>query len=172
MQSDNVKKILFVCTGNTCRSPMAEAFMNSAFAAEPVLKESFLAVSAGISAYPGDRASAHSVNVMLMEWNIDVSGHSAALLDEATIEDAFLVLAMTHSQKNYILAEYPGASGKTFTLKEFVRMRQQGNMYGSHSAPDITDPFGKPVHIYSLCAIEIKEAVDNLLEILKWGKGT
>jgi len=143
--------------------------MRAALKNDRELSSRFITSSAGISAYPGDHASRHSMDVMLSEWKIDISSHAACPLNEKEVSDAFLILTMTRHQKEYITSEYPEAKVKTYTLKEFARDRQVGNYYSQDysSIPDITDPYGKPLHIYSRCAGEIKEAVDKLVDIIK-----
>ena len=163
-----MKNILFVCTGNTCRSPMAEGFLKAALAKDPQLSSRFSVSSAGVSAYPGDSASSHSMNVMLSEWQIDISGHTASTLNEKKIYEAYVILTMTWQQKEFILSRFPEAIGKTCTLKEFV---MNGQLHADYMQDytrglDITDPYGSPIQLYSQCALEIKEAVDKLADVI------
>lgn len=148
---------------------MAEGFMKAALAKDPQLSSRFHASSAGIFAYPGDRASSHSREAMLSDWKIDISGHAASALNEKAVFEAFLILTMTLSQKESILSEYPEAIGKTYTLKEFIENGQSRTYYSRDNlrSLDISDPYGKALAIYSRCAMEIKEAVDKLTEQLK-----
>lgn len=143
--------------------------MRSALESDPELSSGFSASSAGISILSGDRAGSHSIDVMMSEWKIDISGHAASALDGKEIFDAFLILTMTGQQKEYLISRYPEAIGKTFTLKEFVKNGQAGTYHSqNHSGSlDITDPYGSPIHTYSLCAREIKEAVEKLTGIIK-----
>lgn len=163
-----MKKILFVCTGNTCRSPMAEGFLKSRLESEPSFSEEFSAASAGIFAYEGDEASSEAINVMRSDWDLDISGHRAAALTDKHIGDSNLILTMTRDQKNHIVSSYPGAAGKTFTLKEFADDKNPLPFSERHGySLDISDPYGKPPQYYKQCANEIKQAVAGLVEKLK-----
>lgn len=111
-----MKNILFVCTGNTCRSSMAEAMLKD------MAKKRNLDInisSRGVSAVDGHRASKQAVRVM-KDRGIDITKHRSKLLTKKDIEKADLILTMTTNHKGIVLNLYPEANEKVYTLKEFV----------------------------------------------------
>lgn len=151
-----MKQILFVCTGNTCRSPMAAALFNRLAALE-LQGHGYEAVSAGLSAMDGIPASRNAVAAMDNYPGADLSRHRSKLLKHDDIENASLILTMCRSHKQHILSMYPEAYQKVFTLKEYA--------YGAVS--DINDPFGGDESVYRKSADEIAQAVEKLVEKLK-----
>lgn len=137
-------KLLFVCTGNTCRSPMAQGLAKHCF------QDKIDVISAGISAQAGDEASRHTVKV-LQEKGIDISGHRAVRLTREMVAAADLVLTMTKAQQSYLSALYPEFSGKIRCLGDW------------HSPEkEIPDPWGGPVEQYRRCAREIEKMLQDL----------
>ena len=127
-------KILFVCTGNTCRSPMAQAMASSLFG------DGISVISAGLMAMPGAPASPHAIKAM-SERRLDLKGHKAQLATEALIESADLILTMTASHK---AALSQAAPGKVWTLGEYAS-----------TDISVSDPFGGDLAVYQACAEEI-----------------
>lgn len=163
-----MKRILFVCTGNTCRSPMAEGFLRFLLEKEPALSSRYYAASAGISALGGDTASREAAGAMKTDWGIDISGHCSTVLSKEHIEDSFLILTMTRSHRDNILSYYPGAADKTFTLTEYTGEKKSDPSMAQYDySLDIPDPYGRPLRYYRQCADAIRQAVERLVEKLK-----
>lgn len=138
--------ILFVCTGNTCRSAMAAAIMNK-IAVENDLD--VLIESAGVFAEIGRSASENAVKA-LEKYNIDLSSHSSKPVTDELMEKSDLILTMTEGQKMLLGAM---AGDKVHTLLEFS---------GSHG--EIHDPYGGDLEEYEECAREIYDALTDLAE--------
>jgi protein-tyrosine-phosphatase len=152
MQKEEIMNILFVCTGNTCRSCMAEVLANN------LINGSALEVefsSAGIYANMGQNASEGATRVM-GEMGLDLSKHFAKTVTPELVHKADIILALTIGHKNLIVSRYPEARQKTFTLLEYIG-----------EVGDIEDPFGGDVIVYRNCANTIKSSIEKLLLILK-----
>ncbi|HOJ10055.1 MAG TPA: low molecular weight protein arginine phosphatase [Clostridiales bacterium] len=174
-----MKKILFICTGNTCRSSMAEGFFNDAVGKDSALAESFISFSAGIMAMDGDNASNNAIQAMREGWGIDISFHKAKSIRYEYIKNAYLILTMTQAHKDAILQLFPEINSKVYTLKEYAAEtidseRQKDQLFKNYNFDfnydfniDIPDPYGKPLELYKYCAHDIKKAVDLTIERLK-----
>jgi protein-tyrosine-phosphatase len=147
-----MKKILFVCTGNTCRSSMAEAIARKELQNRNKGSE-IEVMSAGISAFEGDRASEQAI-AALDNWGIDLRGHMAKRLSIDLINKADLILTMTESHKWSVIMLGPGSKNKVFTLKEYV----------DGKSGDIPDPYGAPVEVYRECAGVLREYIIKALD--------
>ena len=166
-----MRRILFVCTGNTCRSPMAMAIFNSLASLEP-FEFGYEAMSAGLAVSKDAPPSANAVLAVKDSLGIDIAKHRAHILSPVIIEEAFLVLTMTLSHKHYILSMFPEEYQKVFTLKEYVYNipentgKSSGRDIETFSL-DIADPYGSSLWSYKICAQEITQAIKKLVEILK-----
>ncbi|MFZ7756726.1 low molecular weight protein arginine phosphatase [Bacillus thuringiensis] len=141
-----MKRVLFVCTGNTCRSPMAEALLRHHGG------DRFEVQSAGVFAYPGSDASVHAKEV-LAEKGISID-HTAQQVNETLLDWADIVVTMTENHKQIVLGHYPSVEKKLNTL------------YGLTEGigKDISDPFGGSLSIYKETLDEMEKLVQTLLK--------
>lgn len=137
--------ILFVCTGNTCRSPMAETMCIELLKTK--MRRDVEVASAGTSVYLPSGASYNSIMAMA-ERNIDLSSHTSRPITSGSLEWADAIYCMTKGQANLVKTMYPDYQHKVFTL----------------SQNDISDPFGGSLEEYKLCANQIFEAVKAIVE--------
>ncbi|MGN7478176.1 low molecular weight protein arginine phosphatase [Solibacillus silvestris] len=142
--------IYFICTGNTCRSPMAEAILTAKN------YENINVRSAGIYAHEGSEMSSYSQEV-LTQNNIGHS-HSSSQFTLEGAQWADLILTMTAAHKEMVTRLVEEAAQKTFTLKEYVAME---------NGLDIQDPFGGDLQLYEQTYEQLNEAIDKLEDKLK-----
>lgn len=149
-------KILFVCTGNSCRSAMAKGYLEKRL--KDLGRTGIEVSSAGIAPVPGMRATEEAKQVIIDEGG-DISDHLARRITDLQIEEADLIFAMERRHKEYIVGRRPEAANKTYLLKEF---REMGNFELSED-PDVRDPIGKNIDFYKEVFAAIKESVERIL---------
>ena len=156
---DKIKKILFVCTGNSCRSIMAQGLMIDAL--KKLGKEDIEVSSAGVSAIDGFGPTSETIEVMKRE-GIDVSGLKSKNLTDAMIKSADLILVMAAYHMSDIITRVPEAASKTHLLKQYGKYDNSYIRLGM----DIADPIGKTVEAYESILDEIKKEVERIAQIL------
>ena len=158
-----IKTILFVCTGNTCRSAMAEGMFKKMSEERTKGNSKIEVISAGISALPGISPTFEAISVMF-EQGIDISQHYAQELQEELIKKADLILVMTNEHKEYIHKEFPFAQNKTFLLKKFtINSKSESNQNNDRNY-EIIDPIGRKIEFYRIIARELKNNLEKILD--------
>jgi protein-tyrosine-phosphatase len=177
-------EIIMVCTGNTCRSPMAAALLARRLDEAGVKAN---VSSAGLLS-EGTPATDHGVSVMA-DRGLDTSGHRSRRLGPAIVTPADLVVGMARSHVREAASAAPGVWGRAFTLKEIVRRgeerggrapdepldvwlarlhagRRLQDMIGEASADDVKDPIGGPRRAYEATAEELDDLTARLARLL------
>ncbi len=135
MKSKQKKRFLIVCTGNTCRSPMAAVVLNQLLEKEG-LSEKYEATSAGVAAFDGQPATPNAVEVA-KEEKLDLSGHKSRRITLEDIQEAEQIFVMTEDQRRLLSGAVPGAESKITVMR-------------------IPDPYGGDIEVYRDCFKQIR----------------
>lgn len=152
-------KIMFICTGNICRSAMAEGLLKKKLYDRKIT--TIDVCSSGLYASIGDMPTYEARRVM-EEYGVDISKHRAVNTKYSNVEEMDLILCSTASHKKSLLNWYPKLEGKVFTMKEYVGYNRE-----FHDAIDIKDPWGYDLDTYRSCAGEIDECLELLINKVK-----
>ncbi len=148
------RMILFVCTGNTCRSPMAERLCEMLLArrlgcsVDELEKHGFVVLSAGVAAGDDIPASTHAQTVM-RKRGLDLRDHRSQQINETHVQFADHIFALTRRHREAILSYWPNADTRLTVL------RLDGG--------DISDPIGGSEAVYEDCARQLEEEIDQRL---------
>jgi protein-tyrosine-phosphatase len=151
------KLIVTVCTANICRSPMAEALLRHALAAEPSPLRDCKVVSAGVAARQGEKVSPNSVEA-LARVGLRISDHRSRPLSPELAAQADLILCMTESHRAVINLVLDPAPREVRLWREFLP---------KGSDREIGDPFGGSLKEYEACRDEMVEAIPSILAHLR-----
>lgn len=149
-------KILFVCTGNTCRSCMCESIFNN-MCDVPSIK----AFSAGISIVPHSTVSLNAAAVIKKNLGTDISGRKALTVTEDAVMQSNLILTMTGFIRDILKKKFPGKAGSIFTLYEYAGIEG-----------DIKDPFGGSIDVYNETYEALKKSVSLVIRRIKEDKSS
>jgi protein-tyrosine-phosphatase len=149
-----MKSILFVCSANQCRSPMAEVLFKD-LVRERGEADDWRVESAGVWAYAGAQATDNAQRAM-MERGLDLSGHRSQPATNDLLSQFDLVIVMTREHEEALLEQMPELDGRIFLLRELVG--EKG---------DFEDPVGGSLDVYRYAADELKELLTESYQTIK-----
>lgn len=155
----DIKSVLFICTGNSCRSVMAEALLRKYL--KKLGKGHIKVSSAGIRGVSSGAPTEETLKALESE-GIELKGFRSKSVTEKMIKEADLILAMEKMHKDEILNIAPEAANKTFLLKEYGR---SGALDGGGGS-GIQDPIGHPIEFYKYIMKVLKKETERIAEIL------
>ena len=147
-------EIVFICTANTCRSPMAEGLFRHALAAQSDPLKSLKVSSAGVSVYDRQPANPNSVKAMA-KVGIDISDHRSQHITDSMIESALAFFTMTETHLAMLAYQIDPPPANAFLMRSFI----EGN-----ADTQIPDPFGMNLSEYEACRDSMVEAIPSLVK--------
>ncbi|MDO5039605.1 low molecular weight protein arginine phosphatase [Clostridium sp.] len=144
-------KVLFVCTANTCRSPMAEEIFNKLINSSDIVAQ-----SAGITIVPGSFVTEKSAELIKEELNVDVKDKQAIQLNDSMIKNSDIILTMTNYGRDFIKENYPNYKDKVFSICEYAGVKGE-----------VTDPYGSTISVYQKIYKELEGVMPLLIDKLK-----
>jgi RpiB/LacA/LacB family sugar-phosphate isomerase len=150
-----MKTILFVCTGNVCRSPMAEGLFRHATKG----RGNYRVLSAGLGAVNGQPPSENAIRAM-RDLGVDITAQRSRMLTAELVNQADYIFGMTHSHVDAINLLYPQAAEKTFLLREF------DDTLDAYEK-DISDPIGCSYEVYANCRDQIEQGIATILKFIE-----
>lgn len=148
-------KVLFVCAGNTCRSPMAKAMLDQ-FASQTKGLRGLVVDSAGTSAKTGAPATPEAISVVRELLGVDISAHAAKEVTAELVNASDLVLCMDRSNKDAVLRLVPSSAGKVFLLGDYAG-----------TGEEVHDPLGNGPKAYHACATQLLQMVAVVLNRIR-----
>jgi protein-tyrosine-phosphatase len=150
-----IENILFVCTGNICRSPFAQGLFTKVVAQNGL--KGVAGDSAGLLALPGNAAT-YMAQRVAAEYGVDLAGHQAKSVSKDLVAWSDLILVMEKSHEDALVTAFQDAIGKVLLLRYFA-------CFGSRRR-GIADPYGLDYDAYRFCFLDIEDAVSGLIDFL------
>ncbi len=158
---DDIFSIVFVCTGNMCRSPLAEGILRKKISEEcsPNLRDKIWVQSCGIYAYDGNRPSESAVRIAANN-QVDISNIRSKPINRVLVEQSDLIFALSIDHLNFIQENFPSARHKSYLMKTFGKDRP------TTIGDSIPDPMGFPFDFYSKTFSEIQNTIDEAFQMI------
>ena len=144
------RTILFICTGNVCRSPMSEGLFRCLIEEN---EADLIVKSAGVGALDGQPPSRKAIRAM-QDLDIDISPQRSLMLTAELAVEADMIIGMTHGHVEMVNLMFPHAADKAFLLREFddsLPLHERG----------ISDPIGGSYEVYCQCRDQIRDGIDR-----------
>ncbi|MGH8018230.1 MAG: low molecular weight protein arginine phosphatase [Opitutaceae bacterium] len=153
---DSPGQVLFMCTANTCRSPMAAALLQHALAAEDEPLRSIQVVSAGVSALDGYPPAANTIQA-LRKVGIPLDRHRSRRITQEMLDSSLAVFCMTEAHRAMLELQYDTSQTQVHLMGEFMQNEDR----------DIPDPFGSNLQAYETCRDNMVEAIPSIVSYLR-----
>ena len=150
-------EIVFVCTANTCRSPMAAGLFRHALEAQPEPLRSLKVSSAGVSVFDRQPANPNSVRAMA-KVGVDIQDHRSQGLSSSMAESVLAFFGMTESHLALLSLQIEPVPSNVFLMREFI---------GEGTSIAIPDPFGMDLSAYEACRDSMVEAIPSLIRVVE-----